>query len=73
VKGRGGPVRTKSQQRLEFEAGKCRICGCTDAKPCRMVPDPDSPIAGQKIVNCAWADGSRTLCTSTNSASGFAR
>src|SRR5215470_906515 len=56
-------ARPKSQQRLEFEAGKCPVCDCTDEKACRMVPDPDAPIAGQKIVNCAWADNSRTLCT----------
>jgi hypothetical protein len=29
-----------------------------------MIPDPEeAPIAGQDIVNCAWADESRTLCT----------
>jgi hypothetical protein len=56
----------KSRSQLSFNdrpAGKCYICGCTDGKPCRMLPDPDAPIAGQKIVNCAWADKSRTLCT----------
>ena len=56
-------ARAKTEKRLDFEAGKCRICGCTDEKPCRMVPDPDVPIAGQAIVSCAWADESRTLCT----------
>jgi hypothetical protein len=45
------------------EPGRCRICGCTDEKPCRMLPNPDMPIAGQTLVNCEWADHSRTLCT----------
>ena len=53
----------KTKKRLEFEAGKCRVCGCADDEPCRMVPDPDAPIAGQVIVNSAWADETRTLCT----------
>jgi RepB DNA-primase from phage plasmid len=39
------------------------IVGCSDSKPCRMVANIDAPIAGQNIMNCAWADKSRTLCT----------
>jgi hypothetical protein len=26
-----------------------------------MLPNTDKPIAGQTLVNCEWADGSRTL------------
>jgi hypothetical protein len=45
------------------QRGVCRVCGCTDAKPCRMVEHPEAPIAGQQIVSCAWADETHTLCT----------
>jgi hypothetical protein len=27
--------------------GVCRYCGCTEEKPCRYVPNPHSPPAGQ--------------------------
>jgi hypothetical protein len=43
--------------------GVCRICGCTELKPCQMVPNPDAPLAGQPKVTCAWADKTQTLCT----------
>lgn len=33
---------------------------------CRMVEHPEAPIAGQKIVSCAWADDTHTLCTNQN-------
>jgi hypothetical protein len=54
---------SKPSQGNLFEPGTCRICGCTDLKPCRMLPDPERPIAGQNLMNCAWVDKSRTLCT----------
>lgn len=48
---------------MKTTEGVCRICGCTEAKRCRSVPDPDSPPQGQKLVTCTWADKKRTLCT----------
>ncbi len=48
---------------MKNEPGRCRICGCTDEKPCRMLPDPDRSPAGQNLITCQWADKSRTLCT----------
>jgi hypothetical protein len=65
-----------------LEPGRCRICGCTDEKPCRMLPNPDRPIAGQTLVNCEWADHSRispgisgsatlTVTSPTGTANGF--
>ena len=54
--------RSSTQNLFDPKAGTCRVCGCTDEKPCRMLPDP-IPIAGQNLTTCAWADGSRTLCT----------
>ncbi len=43
--------------------GTCRYCGCTEGKPYRMVPDPHAPISGQPIIECEWADKTKTLCT----------
>jgi hypothetical protein len=28
------------------KAGVCRICHCTDTKPCRYLPNPHNPIGG---------------------------
>jgi hypothetical protein len=36
---------------------------CTTEKPCRYVPNPHAPPAGQLVLTCEWADKSQTLCT----------
>lgn len=36
-----------------LQTGKCRICGCTDEKPC---VDQDGNVV------CAWLDAAHTLC-----------
>jgi hypothetical protein len=33
--------------------GTCRICGCTEDKPC---------IDGENGLPCCWVDAGRTLC-----------
>lgn len=39
------------------EPGRCRICGCTEAKACLVeVAGVGQPVA------CAWADLTKTLC-----------
>jgi hypothetical protein len=43
--------------------GICRICGCTTEKPCRYMPNPHAPPAGQPGLTCEWADKSQTHCT----------
>ena len=43
--------------------GVCRYCGCTDENPCRYVPIPHGPIAGQPVLTAKWADKTKTLCT----------
>ena len=43
--------------------GTCRYCGCNEEKPCRYVPNPHGPIAGQPVITCEWADKTKTLCT----------
>jgi hypothetical protein len=59
----------KAQSLFDPKAGRCRICGCTDEKPCQMLPDPDSPIAGQNLTTCAWAMN-RALSVSIRTAYG---
>jgi hypothetical protein len=43
--------------------GVCRHCGCTEEKPCKYVPIPHGPIAGQPVLTAKWADKTKTLCT----------
>jgi hypothetical protein len=45
-------------EREEPEAGRCRICGCTETAACVGIPVREGHFA-----NCSWADPSRTLCT----------
>lgn len=41
-----------------LEAGKCRVCGCTDFDPCIY------PVGGTEIeARCAWMEPDRTLCS----------
>ena len=42
--------------------GVCRVCGCTDAKPCQLLPYSTSP-AKQPVLTCSWTDQTKTLCT----------
>jgi hypothetical protein len=39
--------------------GVCRYCGCTEARPCLLVP----VYFGDPIKVCGWANNSKTLCT----------
>lgn len=40
------------------EANKCRVCGCTDSKPCLLASEEDgSPVP------CYWIDFDHTLCS----------
>lgn len=39
-----------------LEAGRCRVCGCTDDEACIFDQDQDHERA------CAWADAGHTLC-----------
>jgi hypothetical protein len=38
--------------------GKCRICGCSELRPCLFKIEPGHPL-----VACAWIDEERTLCS----------
>lgn len=45
---------------LPEDSARCRVCGCTELEPCLLEgADPD----GIDDTHCAWADGTRTLCT----------
>jgi hypothetical protein len=39
------------------EIGKCRVCGCTELAPCKLI---DRKTGG--IYPCAWVDVEKTLC-----------
>jgi hypothetical protein len=41
-----------------IEAGKCRVCGCTEFAPCHL----KSVINGESFP-CSWVDANRTLCS----------
>jgi hypothetical protein len=62
---------TKRAETLVYVAGECRICGCTEVKPCRFL-DPDYPEAldpediledQAPELTCYWVDACRTLCS----------
>ena len=38
--------------------GKCRVCGCTELKPCLY-----QVAQGEPLVTCSWMDAEKTLCT----------
>lgn len=40
-----------------LRTGECRICKCTEMKPCVLTVDETG-----EIFNCAWYDANRTLC-----------
>ncbi|MGH9746564.1 MAG: hypothetical protein ACRD59_10710 [Candidatus Acidiferrales bacterium] len=41
-----------------LEAGRCRVCGCTDLNPC-LSQGGD----GRALEACSWMDADRTLCS----------
>ena len=40
------------------QRGVCRICGCTETKPCLL-----QLIWGGALIACSWNNAARTLCT----------
>lgn len=38
--------------------GKCRVCGCSELKPCLFRTQPGHPV-----MACSWIDEQRTLCS----------
>jgi hypothetical protein len=38
--------------------GKCRVCGCSQLKPCLLQIAP-----GEPLIACAWIDFDHTLCS----------
>jgi hypothetical protein len=43
--------------------GGCRVCGCSDKRPCRYLEHSRAPIVGQRMIRCRWTDKTETLCT----------
>lgn len=43
-------------------AGVCRLCGCTEDKPCRFV-DRSGDLGELPGGACSWVDAERTLCS----------
>lgn len=43
-----------------MSVGVCRVCGCTDERPCVVEPDPDDLVAGVDLLFeagptfCSW-------------------
>lgn len=40
------------------DPGKCRVCGCSELKPCLFQFRP-----GEPLMACSWIDAGRTLCS----------
>ncbi len=40
-----------------FKKGVCRLCGCTQYRPCTIY------FGGVPLMPCAWADKRQTICT----------
>lgn len=40
------------------DPGKCRVCGCSELKPCLF-----QLAQGQPLVACSWIDPGKTLCS----------
>ena len=55
-------------EKTEHASGRCRVCGCTEERPCldalvlhvETLGDND-PRIGQ-VSRCSWMDEARTLC-----------
>jgi hypothetical protein len=43
---------------LLVETEKCRVCGCTELRPCLF-----SVGQGNPLMPCSWLDLDHTLCT----------
>jgi hypothetical protein len=43
---------------VTYESGKCRVCGCTDLKPCAIGGGHGNPVEF-----CWWLDIEHTLCS----------
>lgn len=57
---------------MTLKANTCRVCGCTEEKPCIFSDDPYPGSAHDAFnlggddggdLTCAWMDIDRTLCT----------
>jgi len=71
IKGIGKAARDKIADALEafwlrqgaattaetFESGKCRFCGCTEDRACRV------QVSGGNMVPCSWVDIAKTVCS----------
>ena len=42
--------------------GVCRVCGCSDKRPCRYLEHSGAPIIDQRMIRCGWVDKAETLC-----------
>ena len=40
------------------DGGKCRVCGCTELRPCLAQIAP-----GEPMIACSWMDFDHTLCS----------
>lgn len=55
---------THRAETVEVKAGQCRVCGCTERKPCALeFVDEDGEAAA---VACTWVNAARTLCSNPN-------
>lgn len=55
---------TVRAETLDLKPGQCRLCGCTERKPCAIeFIDDDGETAA---VSCTWVDPARTLCSNPN-------
>jgi hypothetical protein len=55
---------TARAETLDLKPGQCRVCGCTERKPCAIeFIDDDGETAA---VSCTWVDPARTLCSNPN-------
>lgn len=52
---------THRAETFGLKPGQCRVCGCTERKPCAInFVDQDGEAAA---VACIWIDTARTLCS----------
>jgi hypothetical protein len=40
------------------DPGKCRVCGCSELRPCLYQEQQ-----GEPLIACSWIDLERTLCS----------
>lgn len=52
---------TQREETVDLKSGQCRVCGCTERKPCVLeFVDEDGETAA---AGCQWVDPARTLCS----------